>query len=55
MKYIKEEGTIPKTKGLPKTHKKKETGMRPVVNGRGSVLENLEEEMAKVFKVVENK
>ena len=54
MKYIKKGGTIPKMKDLPKTHKE-EIGMRPVVNGRGSVLENLEEEMAKVFKVVENR
>ena len=54
MKYIKKEGSIPKMKRLPKTHKK-EIGMRPVVNGRGSVLENLEEEIAKVFKMVENR
>ena len=49
-KYINKDETIPKMKGLPKTHKE-EIGIRPVVNGRGSVLEELEE-MAKVFKVV---
>ena len=49
---IHKEGTIPKMKGLPKTHKE-EIGMRPVVNGRGSVIEKLEKELVKVFKVVE--
>jgi hypothetical protein len=39
-------------KRLPKTHKE-EIGIRQLVNGRGSVLEELKEEMAKVFKVVE--
>ena len=39
-------------KGLPKTHKEV-IHMRPVVNGRGSVLKGLEEEMAKVLKIVE--
>ena len=51
-KYINKDGTIPKMKGLPKTHKE-EIGIRQLVNGRGSVLEELKEEMAKVFKVVE--
>lgn len=51
MKYIKKEGTIPRMKGLPKIYKK-EIGMRPVVNCRGTVLGNLEEEMAKVVKVI---
>ena len=51
MKYIKKEGTIPRMKGLPKIYKK-EIGMRPVVNCRGTVLGNLEEEMAKVVTVI---
>ena len=38
-------------KGLPKTHKK-EIGMRPIVNGKGTILE---EEMAKVIKVLESR
>ena len=51
-KYINKEGTIQTTNELAKTHTE-EVGIRPVVNGRGSVLEGLEEEMAKVFRVVE--
>ena len=51
-KYSNKKGTIPKMKCLPKTHKEV-IGMRPVVNWRGSVLEGLEEKMAKVLKIVE--
>ena len=51
-KYLDKKGTIPRMKGLPKTHKEV-ISLRPVVNGRGSVLERLEEEMAKVLKIVE--
>ena len=32
-KYINKERTIPRMKGLPKTHKE-EIGIRPAVNGR---------------------
>ena len=39
-------------KGLPKTHKE-EIGMRPIVNRKGTILEELEAEMAKVIKVLE--
>ena len=41
-------------KGLPKTHKE-EIGMRPIVNGKGTILEELEAEMAKVIKLLESR
>jgi hypothetical protein len=41
-------------KGLPKIHKK-EIGIRPIVNGKGTIIENLEDEMAKVFKIIRDK
>ena len=41
-------------KGLPKSHKE-EIGMRPIVNGKGTILEELEAEMAKVIKVLESR
>ena len=47
MKYIRNEGIMPKMKEQTKTHK--EIGLRPEVNGKGMVLEYLEEEKAKVF------
>ena len=40
-KYINKEGNIPKMRGLPKTHKE-EIGMRPIVNWKGTILEELE-------------
>ena len=36
-------------RGFPKVHKK-EVCIRPIVNGKGTVLEKLEELMAKVIK-----
>ena len=51
---IHKERTFPKMKGLPKIHKK-EIGIRPIVNRKGKVLENLAEEMAKVFKIIRDK
>ena len=42
-------------KGLSKTQKEEEIGMRPIVNGKGSILEELEAEMAKVIKVLESR
>ena len=42
-------GTIHKMRGFPKVHKK-EVCIRPIVNGKGTVLEKLEELMAKVIK-----
>ena len=53
-KYVNKEGNIPKMKGFPKTHKK-EIGMRPIVNGKGTILEELEAEMAKVIKILESR
>ena len=41
-------------KGLPKTHKE-EIGMRPIVNWKGTILEELETEMAKVIMVLESR
>ena len=41
-------------RGLPKVHKK-DIGIRPIVNGKNSVLEKLEEEMAKVFKILNDR
>ena len=52
-KYINKEGNIPKMKRLPKTHKE-EIGMRSMVNGKGTILEQLEAEIAKVIKVLES-
>ena len=54
LKYIEQEGTIPKMKGLPKVHKK-DIGIRPIVNGKGSILEKLEEEKATVFKITNHR
>ena len=51
MKYIKREGLIPRMTGFPKIHKKP-IGIRPVVNSKGTVLEKLEEEIAKVFTII---
>ena len=51
LKRIEKEGTIPKMRGLPKVHKR-EKGIRPIVNGKGTVLEKLEEEIAKVFRII---
>ena len=48
---MNKKGTIPKMKGLPKTHKEV-IQLRPMVNGKGYVLEGLEEEMVKVVKIV---
>jgi len=53
-KYMNKEGNIPRMKGLPRTHKE-EIGLRPIVNGKGTVLEELEAEMALVLRVVENR
>ena len=52
--YINKEGNIPKMKGLPKPHKE-EIGMRPIVNRKGTILEELEAEMAKVIKLLESR
>ena len=41
-------------RGLPKVHKK-EIGIRPIDNTKGTVLEKLEEEMAKVFRIVNDR
>ena len=46
-------GNIPRMKGLPKKHKK-EIGMRPMVNEKGTILEELEAEMAEVLKSTGN-
>ena len=51
---MNKEGNIPRMKGLPKTHKE-EIGLRPIVNGKETVLEELEAEMAIVLRVVENR
>lgn len=42
LKYIQQEGTIPKMRGLPK-----DIEIKPIVNGKSSVLEKLEEKWPK--------
>jgi hypothetical protein len=54
LKYIQQEGNICRMRGLPKVHKM-DIGIRPIVNGKNSVLEKLEEEMAKVFKILNDR
>ena len=41
-------------RGFPKIHKEP-IGIRPVVNSKGTILEKLEEEMAKVFAIINNR
>ena len=45
---MNKEGNIPRMKGLLMTHKE-EIRLRPIVNGKGTVLEELEAEMAIVL------
>ena len=54
MKRTRKVGTLPNMKGLPKTHKK-EIGNRQMVKRRGILLENLEVEMTKEYKTIENR